>query len=182
MTGWGRTGPGTRPVEGAEYPNDQDTQASDPADVLGAEEREKEKELLAAVVHQEAQERKEAHSTPLIKAEMAAHVLSLMGVWSILCLWPVFFILAALGVERPQLPSPHIAGLLALNALLDSLYNICLLLGIGLLSPLTMSLASVLVVPVSVLADWVLHGVRPGPSTGAGCAMLCLGFVMMQLQ
>jgi drug/metabolite transporter (DMT)-like permease len=122
-----------------------------------------------------------AVTLPVDRAEMAALILTSMGLTTFVALWPVFFVAAATGVEQLARPSAATARLLALNAVLDTIYNLALLLGIALLSPLTMSLATVLVVPAGLIADYLLHSLVPDGWALAGSALLCAGFLVMTL-
>lgn len=118
---------------------------------------------------------------PLQQAESAALVLGLMGCFTLVTLAAVIPVLHATGLETFELPPGDKARMLMLNTGLDSVYNMCLLLGIGLSSPLTMSIASMLVVPASILADWMLHSDVPLPMEAGGMALILAGFVTLQL-
>jgi hypothetical protein len=125
--------------------------------------------------------RRRRRPNPLDQAEVAALVLGLMGAFTLVTLLPVFPLLDATGIEPFEWPSPEKARLLALNTGLDSVYNLSLLLGISLSSPLSMSVATMLVVPASLLADWALHGLVPGVQAGCGMAVILVGFATLHL-
>ena len=114
-----------------------------------------------------------------VKAETAALVLGIMGVSTFLCQWPLFFIFHATGFETFVTPGAEKVRLVALNAGLDTLYNGLLLLGIALAGPLAMSIASMLVVPASLIADWLLHGVVPTAGSCVGMVLILGGFALM---
>jgi drug/metabolite transporter (DMT)-like permease len=120
------------------------------------------------------------HWQLLVRAETSAFVVGAMGVWSLLTLWPVFFALHYSGVEAFELPPPPKARLLAVNVVLDAVYNLALLLGIVVSSPLYMSLGSMLVVPATVAADWAVHGSLLGGQAGGGVALILTGFLLLQ--
>ena len=116
-----------------------------------------------------------------VRAEASAFVLGWMGIWSLLTLWPGFFLLHYTGIEPFELPSADKSRMLALNTFLDALYNLLLLVGILITSPLYMSLGSMLVVPATVAADWLLHGKVLPPQAGGGVFLILCGFVLLQL-
>ena len=106
------------------------------------------------------------------KAECAALVLGAMGVWTLVLLWPVLLIANATGLEPFEAPPPPKARLLAYNVVLDSVNNLALLWGIATTSPLTMSVASTLVVPVGVVVDLLLHGTLPSALAAGGAVLI----------
>jgi drug/metabolite transporter (DMT)-like permease len=114
----------------------------------------------------------------LLKAETAALVLGTIGVATLLTQWPFFFIASAAGWEKFSFPPPADKGrLVALNVVLDSIYNLSLLWGISSSSAFAMQLASTLVVPVGILADWLLHGQLPTVLRGLGSLLIIAAVV-----
>jgi drug/metabolite transporter (DMT)-like permease len=110
----------------------------------------------------------------LLKAEVAALVLGSLGAASFLTQWPLFFVAHAAGWERWEWPPPTAKGrLVALNMGLDSVYNLALLWGISTTSAFAMQLASTLVVPAGIFADFCLHGELPTPMAACGVVMVC---------
>ena len=117
----------------------------------------------------------------LLKAEAAALVLGGIGVATLLTQWPGFFLAHAAGWERFEWPPPPAkARLVALNVGLDAVYNLSLLWGISASSAFAMQLASTLVVPTGILADWVLHGVLPRPLPALGALVIVLAVVGLE--
>ena len=111
----------------------------------------------------------------LLKAEAAALVLGGIGLATLLTQWPAFFLAHAAGWERWEWPPPPAkARLVALNIGLDAIYNLSLLWGISTSSAFAMQLASTLVVPVGMLADWLLHGALPRPLPALGALVIVL--------
>jgi drug/metabolite transporter (DMT)-like permease len=109
-----------------------------------------------------------------LKAEVAALVLGSLGAASFLTQWPLFFVAHAAGWERWEWPPPADKGrLVALNMGLDSIYNLALLWGISTTSAFAMQLASTLVVPAGILADWLVHGALPSPMAACGAVAVC---------
>lgn len=114
--------------------------------------------------------------------ELSALVLGLIGLFTLLLLWPVFFALHSSGVEPfvwPVLASKW--RLLAINAALDSCFNTSLLMGILLSSPLVISVGAMLVVPVSIIVDFLFHGTLLGPISWVGVGLIVAGFVVLKL-
>jgi drug/metabolite transporter (DMT)-like permease len=117
----------------------------------------------------------------LLKAEAAALVLGGIGVATLLTQWPLFFVAHATGLERFEWPPPQgKARLVALNMGLDAIYNLSLLWGISTSSAFAMQLASTLVVPAGILADWVLHGVLPSALGAAGALLVLLAVAALE--
>jgi drug/metabolite transporter (DMT)-like permease len=118
---------------------------------------------------------------PLLKAETAALVLGGIGVATLLTQWPLFFVAHAAGWERFDWPPPPAkARLVALNVGLDSVYNFSLLWGISTSSAFAMQLASTLVVPVGILADWVLHGALPSALAALGACLVLISVLALE--
>lgn len=118
----------------------------------------------------------------IVQAEMSAFSIGIMGVFVICTLWPVFIILNYSGVEPFVLPTPDKARLLALNMFLDVIYNVLLLFGISVASPLVVSLGTLLVVPGGMLADYLAHGtVLSGQAIG-GVFLIVAGFLLLELK
>lgn len=85
--------------------------------------------------------------------------LGLIGV-GVLIFTPFFPLLDYVGFEKFELPPPHAVKLILINVALDTVFNVSLLVTIMLTSPLTCSLATILTIPVSILADALMG--RPG--------------------
>ena len=115
------------------------------------------------------------------RAETTAFFIGSMGLFSLLTLWPFFFLLDRIGIEPFEWPSVDKAKLLALNAGLDAIYNLLLLLGIVISSPLWMSIGTMLVVPATILADWALNGTVLTGQVAAGIVLILFGFIVLQL-
>ena len=116
----------------------------------------------------------------LLKAETAALVLGGIGVTTLLTQWPGFFIAHAAGWERFEWPPPADKGrLVALNMALDSIYNLSLLWGISTSTAFAMQLASTLVVPAGILADWLLHSALPSLLAAAGAMLIVFAVVAL---
>lgn len=119
--------------------------------------------------------------SPALRAELAAYMLGVVGIASLLFMWPLFFVFDATGVEPFEWPSPAKTRMLVLSAVLDAVYNAALLFGIGITSPLWTSLGTILVVPASMLADWGIHGATVSGQAGGGIAAILVGFTILQV-
>eukprot|EP00301_Raphidiophrys_heterophryoidea_P027185 c9531_g1_i1.p1 GENE.c9531_g1_i1~~c9531_g1_i1.p1 ORF type:complete len:311 (-),score=40.47 c9531_g1_i1:313-1245(-) len=110
-------------------------------------------------------------------------LLGMMGAFTLVLLWPGLFIVHALGVEPFELPpNSHITGLICLNLVLDTIFNLSMLLGITLTSPLFISIGSMLVIPTTMLADGLIHGVRPSIGSIGGCALILAAFLLIHFK
>jgi drug/metabolite transporter (DMT)-like permease len=119
--------------------------------------------------------------SPALKAEIAAFNLGAMGAITFLMQWPMFFVFDATGIETFEWPPAAKLRLLALNTVLDTLYNVALLFGIQITSPLWMSLGTILVVPASMVADKIIHNAAVSGQAAGGIVMIILGFAILQL-
>jgi drug/metabolite transporter (DMT)-like permease len=122
-----------------------------------------------------------ASVSPLIDAEMSGFVAGWMGIGTMVTLWPLFFIFNATGFETFELPTGDKIRILAISAALDSMYQLSLLFGIVITSPLWISVGTVLVVPASLLADWMIHHVTVSLQAGIGIAFIVAGFLILQV-
>jgi drug/metabolite transporter (DMT)-like permease len=113
--------------------------------------------------------------------ELSFMMLGLAGVMTALCVWPVLLILDASGVEPFLWPSPAKWRLLLINASLDTIFNLCMLAGILASSPLVVSVGSMMVVPTSIIVDYILHGTVLHALAIVGVVLVVLGFVILKL-
>ena len=108
----------------------------------------------------------------LSAAETSAGVLGLMGLWTLFTQWPIFFIAAAAQLEPLDLAPLTKAGGIALSMALDFFFNLFLLWGISSSTPFTMSLSTTLVVPATILTDYILHNTLPSPLSAGGTVLI----------
>jgi drug/metabolite transporter (DMT)-like permease len=105
--------------------------------------------------------------------------LGLIGLFHSLLNWPGLLILDATGVETFELPEARAGESLMVTMVMDSAFNVLLLIGIALTSPLFISVGSLLTIPASILSDWLVHGrVMDGGALG-GVAMIAVGFLLL---
>jgi len=101
-----------------------------------------------------------------------------MGIINILFMWIPLVIFDAAGVEEFELPkTANVAHRLILNAALGASYTSSYLVGIAFTSPTFMSVGALLVVPVGVVTDYLLHDVLIPPLSGVGCGIIAVGFI-----
>lgn len=112
--------------------------------------------------------------------ELSFLVLGLIGICTLILLTPVIPLLDAVGLEPFEWPSVEKLSLLIANASMDVVYNVLLLLGILLTSPLFMAVGCMLVVPASILADWLVHGSTLSPQALAGACIVVSGFAVLK--
>lgn len=118
----------------------------------------------------------------LLELEQSMGVMGLMGLVNLAFVWVFIPLLTTTKVEVFAWPDPGTAKIIALNALLDSTFTAFLLFGVCITSPLVMSLGSMNVVPVSVLVDWMVHGVLPSPLAAIGICFVVVGFLIQNLK
>lgn len=102
--------------------------------------------------------------------------LGLIGAFHLMLTWPGLILLDYAGVESFALPARDAAEQLITTMLLDTIFNVLLLIGIALTSPLFISVGCLLTIPASALSDWLLH--KPTMSLGSlgGVALIVVGF------
>lgn len=120
--------------------------------------------------------------SPIEQAEVSAWFLGTMGLFCAATLWPVSLLFHYTGVERFELPSGEKGRMLALSAALDALYNVALLFGISITSPLWMAVGTTSVVPVTIVADYLIHRTTVSGQGWGGIVLIMLGFVILQVR
>jgi len=104
--------------------------------------------------------------------------LGLIGL-SVALFTPLFPFLDYIGFEEFEWPPPHAMRLIGLNVALDTVFNVSLLVTILLTSPLFCSLATILTIPVSMLADVIMG--KPGLPTVSysGIFLIVVGYLCL---
>jgi len=87
----------------------------------------------------------------------SARFLGLMGVFNTIFVWVPVVVLSQTNIEPISFPDKAQFELMLFNTFLDSIYNVLLLLGIGLTSPIFISVGVVFTIPVSILMDYLMH-------------------------
>lgn len=119
--------------------------------------------------------------SPMMKVEMAAYMLGMVGLATMLFQWPFFFVVEATGFEQFKLPSKHTAILLFLAVIVDVIFNLCLLIGIGATSPLVMAIGGIMCVPTAIISDVIIHGTVITPLAGLGVVFIVFAFLCTQV-
>lgn len=105
--------------------------------------------------------------------------LGMIGVFHTIINWPGILILDATGVETFELPEPRAFASLMVTTVMDSMFNVLLLIGIAITSPLFISVGCLLTIPASIASDWIIHGrVMSGGAFG-GVACIGVGFLVL---
>jgi hypothetical protein len=113
--------------------------------------------------------------------ELSCFFLGLYGVWTIIGSIVFIPVWSAIGAEHYVTPPEHKLRLILLNSALDSIYNILLLFGILVTTPLFMSVGTMMVMPCSIVVDRLVHGTELGPSGIVGAVVIVVGFVMLNI-
>lgn len=105
-------------------------------------------------------------------------VLGFVGVFTLLIFWPGVVILHFTGKEVLDWPpaSGLVPLMVCLMALCESLFNLCLLTGIFLTSPLFISVGSMLAIPVAIVTDHLLGKLTLTSMAYSGIACVVAGF------
>merc|ERR1712023_168487 len=99
-------------------------------------------------------------------------MLSLMGMGSILLLWPIEMVLHYTGFETYQVPDLKTTKLILVNICLDILCNFCILLAISLTNPLTVSVGLAGVVPATIITDYFTRNEPIHTLPMIGCTLI----------
>eukprot|EP01088_Endostelium_zonatum_P019277 TRINITY_DN6584_c0_g1_i1.p1 TRINITY_DN6584_c0_g1~~TRINITY_DN6584_c0_g1_i1.p1 ORF type:complete len:421 (-),score=66.98 TRINITY_DN6584_c0_g1_i1:68-1330(-) len=116
------------------------------------------------------------------EVENAVIFLGLVGLSTLLLTWPGIIVVDVIGIEKFEVPHKQAVIEILLQGLMDSVYNILLLVGILFSSPLFISVGSLLTIPVSVVADYLLHDkLLHGWSNFLGILLIIIGFLGLNL-
>eukprot|EP00927_Polykrikos_kofoidii_P072881 TRINITY_DN68953_c0_g1_i1.p1 TRINITY_DN68953_c0_g1~~TRINITY_DN68953_c0_g1_i1.p1 ORF type:complete len:372 (-),score=43.09 TRINITY_DN68953_c0_g1_i1:97-1161(-) len=120
----------------------------------------------------------------------AASVLtSVFGLLTVFVLWPAVAFLGIPAAQEPfqrigiweeaELPSAAASCGLVMNALLATTFNFTLVLAVTMSSAFMASFSCILTIPVSLVADTILHGCRFGAWEIVGSAFVFGGFAIL---
>jgi len=126
-----------------------------------------------------------------VKLESILTMLGLMGICTILLLWPTLWLFEALnafGIEvagvpsKFQWPSDRATWLSLISVALTGLaVDLCIVGGVSLTSALYMCVGAVLCVPVSGVTDWLLRGTILSWGQMLGAGLILVGFFIFML-
>eukprot|EP00916_Digyalum_oweni_P019666 GHVL01032822.1.p1 GENE.GHVL01032822.1~~GHVL01032822.1.p1 ORF type:complete len:382 (-),score=70.51 GHVL01032822.1:68-1213(-) len=106
----------------------------------------------------------------------AIRFLGLVGLSTTIFCAPPLLIVDMLNIEKFSMPRGDAIIQVLILGILDSVFNILLLMAIALSSPLFASIGCLLVLPVSLISDQILHSYRmPGPAL-MGVGLILAGF------
>jgi len=117
----------------------------------------------------------ESFGHPHLQVE-GCRAIGIMGCASCLCL-PFVFLLQFLGWENFVWPTWYEWYLLTIIGLVDTLYNILILLAIGLSSPLTVATGLLLAMPASMLVQFWFNDQKLSTESIWGASLILLGFI-----
>ncbi|KAE8743555.1 hypothetical protein FOCC_FOCC010802 [Frankliniella occidentalis] len=104
-----------------------------------------------------------------------------VGLWNLLLLWPVFFLLHYTNLEKFEWPNQRQWAYLLLNGIIGTVISEALWLGCFLTSSLIASVAMSLTVPMTMFADVVLKQVHYSVILYLGALPVCFAFLAILL-
>jgi len=107
----------------------------------------------------------------------ALQILAFVGVFTLVLLWPGLLIVHFTGWEVFQWPTGEAFLLVFLMALCESIFNLCLLTGVFLTSPLFISVGSMLAIPTAIIVDHLLGRLDLVSMSYCGIACVVVGFL-----
>jgi hypothetical protein len=110
--------------------------------------------------------------------ETAAN-LSAIGVGTLISCWPILIICHLTGYEIFALPSSHELPLVLANAALSLSFDFTFALAIYMTSPVIVSVSCALVIPLSFLADYYLHGSKLNVWSCIGAGVVIIGICLL---
>lgn len=121
----------------------------------------------------------------LLQIEFPMLVSTIIGLGTLLTMWPVFFALNAVESgpfsEPFVLPNRYQTTMLIVNGFLDSWYYMLLVYGIAITNPVFMSVGVMMVVPTSFVVDFFLHHTVLTVNGWIGVVLVATGFVLLQV-
>jgi drug/metabolite transporter (DMT)-like permease len=115
-------------------------------------------------------------STPPL---LLCFILGSYGLAHLFVFWVFFIPFNYFGWEPFRFPSTGQFQLIAFNAFLGTMYNVSFMAALALLpSPVFVSVAGLMTIPLSALSDYLLHGTTLGALQITGVALIVFGFGM----
>lgn len=122
-------------------------------------------------------------SVPNSRAIDLGMMLSFVGLFTTFISWPLIPLLHVYGLERFQLPSKHVAGILVLNALIGSVLSDFLWAkSVVLTSALVGTIALSLTVPLSLIFDVLFKNMQITPMYIFGVVCVLAGFIIVNIE
>jgi len=105
----------------------------------------------------------------------------LMGVVTVLALWPGLVVLHALRIEKMEAPPKDDWPMIGFISMLYLFHNACSIIGIALTSPLTVGVVKALAIPLTFLADLLRKRHHPTSMEIFGAGLIVCGFIATML-
>lgn len=103
-----------------------------------------------------------------------------VGLYCILFLWPVIFILHFAKIEVFEIPKGwHILSLLTMNAVITFISDFCWCKAVLLTSPLTVTVGLSLTIPLAMVGDWFIKGFQVNVWYLFGAVIVTIGFLVI---
>ncbi len=147
----------------------------------------KEKKKTSAIVREDDTEELKEETTKdvlhrnLKVMEHSFLFTGLLGFFTLLLTWPGIFVVDLFGFEKFELPEGKALQGILITMALDPLFNLFLLLGITIASPLFISVGTLLTIPVSVATDYIIHGTVLPLLSYFGMLSIVAGFLLLSL-
>lgn len=125
----------------------------------------------------------EADETCIAKTQADTMLfLSLMGVSNAVFMWIGLPILHHVGLELFWAPPNQVITKLVVNTGLGAVYSLFLLLAVALTSPLFVSVGTMLIIPIGIAVEKLLHDYTIGIWPLVGCCLIITAFFVLQLE
>ncbi|RKP27358.1 hypothetical protein SYNPS1DRAFT_6097, partial [Syncephalis pseudoplumigaleata] len=109
----------------------------------------------------------------------AQTTLAMMGVFTLTMCWIPLPLLHWMGWETFELPDLETLGFMCSIGLLSATSNACFLPIIALISPLFVSVGSMLIIPMVAITDWFVQDKAITFGLSMGSIGICIGFIML---
>lgn len=114
----------------------------------------------------------------IIQIATCLKLVSVMGVINLLTMWPLMYVAQFLHLDSMDMSLWDI-GIYSLIGFSGALYALFALLAILLVTPLFVSIGTLLTIPLSILFDLWLHHFLPPPLSYVGIVLVCAAFVIL---
>lgn len=105
-----------------------------------------------------------------------------MGAFALFICWPLLVLFHFVGLEPFQFPSWKVIAMLSSNAVINVISDYTWVRSILLTSPLVATIGLGLTIPVAMFADIIVHGATYDAEYYGACAVVILGFLLVNYQ
>lgn len=103
-----------------------------------------------------------------------------VGIFTLVLLWPMLFILNFTGHEKFELPkTSYVYTLLLINALITFVSDLCWCKAVLLTSPLTVTVGLSMTIPLAMIGDWLIKGFTVNFLYLLGATVVTVGFLII---